>query len=144
MDERTYRGGVHPPYCTCVSCVARRSGPKPGRKVWRGKDVTSEGDSYWDVVNRQARRVADAAPEQRGDPYREVANHQARRVAHERDRARVPRIRRRSILSLLLTLAIGAALAVLVIYPLLPHDAKAKILRAQEEVTELAPWLDSR
>ena len=129
MDERdwkSYGGDVHPAYCTCVSCVAQRSGHKPRRKVWRGRDVAPEGDSYWGVVNRQARQVA------RGTQER------------ERDRVRVPRIPRRSILAVLLTLAIGAALAVLVIYPLLPHDAQARVDQAQEKVAELAPWLPSR
>ena len=32
--------GNHPPACTCVSCVARRSGPRTGRQVWRGRDIT--------------------------------------------------------------------------------------------------------
>ena len=32
--------GDHPPACTCVSCVARRRGPRPGRQVWRGRDIS--------------------------------------------------------------------------------------------------------
>ena len=30
----------HPPACTCVSCVARRRGPRANRQVWRGRDIT--------------------------------------------------------------------------------------------------------
>ena len=34
--------GNHPPACTCVSCVARRSGSRPGRRVWRGRDISPD------------------------------------------------------------------------------------------------------
>ena len=40
LGDRGYMRGNHPPACTCVSCVARRSGPREGRQVWRGRDVT--------------------------------------------------------------------------------------------------------
>ena len=40
LNDRDYIRGSHPPTCTCVSCVARRSGPREGRQVWRGRDVT--------------------------------------------------------------------------------------------------------
>ena len=32
--------GNHPPACTCVSCEAKRTGHRPGRQVWRGRDIT--------------------------------------------------------------------------------------------------------
>ena len=32
--------GNHPPACTCVSCVARRHGPRTNQQVWRGRDIT--------------------------------------------------------------------------------------------------------
>lgn len=162
QDWKSYGGGVHPPYCTCVSCVARRTGPKPGRKVWRGKDVTRERDSYWDVVNRQARQVAaetqekasdpvstqrsaeGATREVQGDPLRQVVDRQARRVGQERGRLRVPRMRGRRVLALVLTLAVGATLAVLVVYPLLPDSTQAKVRQAQDKVAELAPWVRNR
>ena len=40
LGDRGYIRGNHPPACTCVSCVARRSGPREGRQVWQGRDVT--------------------------------------------------------------------------------------------------------
>lgn len=55
-----------------------------------------------------------------------------------------PRTRHVSVLTILITLAVGAALAVLIVYPLLPEDAQAKILQVQQKVAELAPWLQRR
>ena len=58
---------------------------------------------------------------------------------------RLPSRRRRpGVLSILVTLSIGAALAVLIVYPLLPEDAQAKILQVQHTVAEITPWLQSR
>ena len=58
---------------------------------------------------------------------------------------RLPRRRRRpGVLSILITLSVGAALAVLIVYPLLHEDAQAKILQVQQKVAELAPWLRNR
>ena len=33
VDERTYRGGVHPPYCTCVECTGRRNRARAGGRL---------------------------------------------------------------------------------------------------------------
>ena len=48
------------------------------------------------------------------------------------------------VLSILTMLSVGAALAVLIVYPLLPERAQVNIMRAQEEVAGLAPWTQSR
>jgi hypothetical protein len=60
-------------------------------------------------------------------------------------RKRLPSLRRCvSLLAILITLAVGAAAAVLVVYSLLPDDAQTWVLRVQEKVAELTPWLRSR
>ena len=45
------------------------------------------------------------------------------------------------VLSMMVTLAVGAAIAVLVVYPLLPDDARSWVHSVQEQVEDLAPWL---
>ena len=52
-----------------------------------------------------------------------------------------PRKRNLGVLSVLITFSIGAVLAVLIALPLLPEEAKMKILQVQQKVAELAPWL---
>ena len=113
----TGHSDYHPSACTCVSCVARRSGHKPGRKVWRGRDVTPEKPR--DVYER-------------GRPLHDV-----------RGWNRLSPLRRHllSTLSFLVTLSVGAVLAVLIVHPLLPDNAQAKIMQVQQKVAELAPWL---
>ena len=108
----TGHSGYHPPACTCVSCVARQSGYRQGRVVWRGRDVTPE-------------------PAGRERPFGQDWG----RGASAR---RFP-----GLLSILTTVLVGAALAVLVVYPLLPGSAQADVLRVQRGMAELAPWIQS-
>ena len=88
--------------------------------MWRGRDVTPERPR--DVYER-------------GQP---------RRDARGWNRASLLRRHLLSILSFLVALLIGAALAVLIVHPLLPDDTQAKIMQVQQKVAELAPWLQSR
>lgn len=126
------RPGYHPPACTCVSCVARRSGHKEGRKVWRGRDVTPE------------RSVTERPSDGPRKPRAWFGNEYYDEKARKWRRPGQPGKRGTGFLSGLITLLIGAALAVLVVYPLLPEDTQAKILQVQQEISELAPWLQTR
>lgn len=128
----TGHSGYHPPACTCISCVARRSGYKPGRRVWRGRDVTPERSG--------AERPPCGPRESRSWFGNEYYDEKARRWR----RPGKPLKRGSGFLSGLITLLIGAVLAVLIVYPLLPEDAQAEVLQVQQKVAELAPWLESR
>ena len=59
LDDRSYVRGEHPAACTCVACVAKRSGHRVGRQVWRGRDITPESDSR---SGRSVRRGRDITP----------------------------------------------------------------------------------
>ena len=57
----TGHSGYHPPACTCVACVAKRTGYRSNRRVWRGRDITDDvppayGDAPASVSQFRRRR----------------------------------------------------------------------------------------
>lgn len=80
LNDRDYVRGAHPPACTCVSCESRRSGYRPGRKVWRGKDVGPAFPSNRHSENAQSVMRGRSVRENREAVRRSLRHHRWQRL----------------------------------------------------------------
>ena len=78
-DERTYRGGNHPPYCTCVGCTNRRlTGSSKNRKAAKFSQ-NREVMEYSFEQERDKRRKNTQRDKRRKNTQREISDERTRR-----------------------------------------------------------------